>query len=111
MTFAEFYEFYKEQHTDPRCRWMHFHGINAGILVATLVYFAVGSLWGIALGVLTGYAFAIPSHLLYEGNKPASFGRPRLLSISYSFVSDWRMWFDIWRGKLTIASPYRRAAH
>lgn len=110
MTFAEFFEFYKGQHKDPRCRWMHFHGIHAGILAAVIGVSVTGSWWAVIPGILTGYAFSIPSHAWYEGNKPASFGRPWWRYVPYSFMSDWRMWFEIWQGKLTIANPYR-ASH
>lgn len=106
MTIAEFFPIYMKKHLDPRCRWMHFHGINAGILVAVAAIYVTGYWSAGSLGVLTGYAFSIPSHKWYEGNQAASFMRPRWLYMPLSFASDWIMWWKIWRGEITISNPY-----
>lgn len=50
--------------------------------------------WLIA-ALLVGYGFAWIGHFVFEKNKPASFKQP-----IYSFMGDWRMWFDILRGKI-----------
>ncbi len=107
--FLKFYQFYKDQHKDPRCRWMHFHGINAGILVGVAFVQLGYGWWALAPAILTGYAISIPSHKQYEGNNPASLTRPLWLSIPCSFLCDWLMWFEIWMGRLTTTNPYRRA--
>ena len=57
--------------------------------------------WLLALrvlnGLLSGYACAWIGHFIFERNKPASFKQP-----VYSFISDWRMFADVLRGRLSL---------
>lgn len=53
--------------------------------------------WWIGLGLLAGYALAWIGHFGFEKNRPASFQRPL-----YSFMRDWKMYADIWRGRLPL---------
>ena len=46
---------------------------------------------------IAGYGFAWVGHFVFEKNRPASFRRPL-----WSFMGDWRMYFDIWTGKVAI---------
>jgi hypothetical protein len=39
--------------------------------------------------------FAWIGHFVFEKNRPASFQRPL-----YSFLGDWAMYRDIWRGRI-----------
>ena len=48
-------------------------------------------------GLLSGYGFAWVGHFVFEKNRPASFKRPL-----WSFMGDWRMYFDIWTGKVPV---------
>ena len=50
-----------------------------------------------AYGLLSGYACAWIGHFIFERNKPASFKQP-----VYSFISDWRMFADVLRGRLSL---------
>lgn len=52
-----------------------------------------------ALALVQGYAFAWIGHFFFEHNKPATFKYPR-----FSFMGDWRLWWDIVTGKI----PYQR---
>ena len=77
-------------------RRLHFVGtsIAAVLLVTALVHAAPGL---IVVALLQGYAFAWVGHFFFEHNKPATFKYPL-----FSLMGDWRMWFDILRGKITF---------
>jgi len=95
-SFAEFYPFYLREHSHPTCRRLHFIG-------STLALISVwASIWthqaGFFLAALAfGYGFAWVGHFVFEKNRPASFKRPL-----YSFMGDWRMYFEIWTGKIAV---------
>lgn len=94
--FADFYPFYLSEHSNRTCRRLHFIGSSLGLVCLGLLI-ATGN-WGWLLaGVLCGYAFAWIGHFGFEKNKPASFKQPL-----YSFMGDWVMYSQIWRGKIKI---------
>lgn len=95
-SFDAFYPFYLSEHSNRTCRRLHFVGSSLGLICLAL---AIGMRqpWWILLGLLLGYAFAWMGHFGFEHNKPASFKRPL-----YSFMGDWRMYFDIWRGRVKM---------
>lgn len=105
MTFEAFYRFYLNEHSDARCRLLHFIGLNVAIPVGLAGLYTDWRLVGLAF--LVGYGFAILGHVLFEGNSPASLRRPLWLYIPFSFMSDWKMWWEIWQGKISIS--YRPA--
>jgi hypothetical protein len=45
--------------------------------------------------LIVGYAFAWVGHFFFEKNKPATFRHP-----FYSFIGDWRMWWETLIGKM-----------
>jgi hypothetical protein len=92
-TFAEFYPFYLSEHSNRASRRLHFAGtsIAVGLVVAAVV---TRVWWLLAVALIQGYAFAWVGHFFYEHNKPATFKHPR-----YSFMGDWRLWWDILTGK------------
>jgi hypothetical protein len=92
-SFGEFYPFYLGEHRNATCRRLHFVGstLVLGCLGALLL---TGNAW-FALAALCGYGFAWLGHPVFEKNRPASFSRPL-----YSFMGDWRMHADIWRGRI-----------
>lgn len=95
-SFAEFYPFYLSEHADRNCRRLHFAGSTISLLcVAAAV--ATQNPWWLLAALLAGYAFAWVGHFGFEKNKPASFKRPL-----YSFMGDWAMYRDIWRGKVSL---------
>ncbi len=93
-SFAEFYPFYLSEHSNRTCRRLHFVGSSLALLIAA------AGLWRgqpvyLLYALLCGYAFAWIGHFGFEKNKPASFKQPL-----YSFMGDWRMWFQILTGKI-----------
>jgi hypothetical protein len=95
-SFADFYPFYLGEHAHRVSRRLHFAGtsIAAVLLVAAVLNAAPGL---IAVALLQGYAFAWVGHFFFEHNKPATFKYPL-----YSLMGDWRMWFDILRGRIAF---------
>ncbi|MED5619981.1 Mpo1-like protein [Ideonella sp. BN130291] len=93
-SFPEFYPFYLGEHSNRTCRRLHFVGSTLALLcLATAFWRGAGQYFVYAL--LCGYGFAWVGHFVFEKNKPASFKRPL-----YSFMGDWRMYADIWAGRI-----------
>jgi hypothetical protein len=85
MTYPEFWRVYLAAHADPRTRALHYLGTLLG--VASLATAAATGDWRWLLAApVAGYAFAWLGHLIFEHNRPATFGHPY-----WSFVSDFRM--------------------
>lgn len=93
-SFAEFYPFYLSEHSNRTCRRLHFVGSTLALLCLLMLGITGGWGWLFA-GLLCGYGFAWVGHFVFEKNRPASFKRPL-----YSFMGDWRMYADIWRGEI-----------
>ncbi len=95
-SFAEFYPFYLSEHSDVTCRRLHFVGTSLA-LVCLLAFLWTFKVKYILYGLLIGYGFAWIGHFVFEKNRPASFKQPL-----YSFMGDWRMWYEILRGRISI---------
>jgi len=93
-SFAEFYPLYLREHSDRRCRWLHFAGSTL-VIVCLLMLLATGRLPYLLYALLCGYGFAWIGHFGFEKNKPASFKRPL-----YSLMGDWAMYRDMWLGRV-----------
>ena len=93
-TFSEFYPFYLSEHGNRTSRRLHFVGTSLSL---ALVVAAVATQfwWLVAVAVMQGYAFAWVGHFFFEHNRPATFKYP-----GFSFLGDWRMWWEILSGKL-----------
>ena len=89
-TYAEFWDFYVQEHSRPLTRVLHFAGTSLGI--ALLIYFvATGRWYFFPFFFIVGYAFAWFAHFVVEKNRPATFKHP-----FWSFISDFRMmWFMV----------------
>ena len=88
-TFADFYPFYLSEHANRVSRRLHFVGTS--IALALLIAALITQVWWLILVALVqGYAFAWVGHFFFEHNRPATFKYP-----GFSFVGDWRMWWDI----------------
>ena len=85
MKYREFWEHYLAAHRDPRCRALHYAGTLAalGLLAHGAVRRDRRSL--IAAPVF-GYGAAWFGHVVFERNRPATFGHPL-----WSALSDFRM--------------------
>ena len=85
MTYPEFWRCYLAAHTDPRTRGLHYLGTVSG--VAALVVAGVMRDWRWLLAApVAGYALAWFGHLVFEHNRPETFGHP-----TWSLISDFRM--------------------
>jgi hypothetical protein len=85
VTYAEFWPRYLAAHADPRTRGLHYLGTS--LAMASLVTAGVARDWRWLLAApLVGYAPAWLGHLVFEGNRPETFGHP-----AWSLVSDFRM--------------------
>jgi hypothetical protein len=93
-TFGDFYPFYLAEHANRVSRRLHFLGTSIALvlLVAALL---TRNGWLIAVALVQGYAFAWVGHFFYEHNRPATFKYP-----FFSFMGDWRMWWDILSRKI-----------
>ena len=98
-SFAEFYPFYLEEHSDARCRALHYIGSTCVLL---LLAYAVTSanLRSLLMLPVIGYGFAWVGHFAFEHNKPATFQYP-----VYSFIGDWVMYKDFLTGQLREKHP------
>ncbi len=94
----EFYPFYLSEHKDPTNKILHF--IGTGLSLSLLTYFIYTvQFTKIPLILLVGYSFAWVGHFIFEKNRPATFKYPLM-----SFICDFKMFFDILRGKVKIAA-------
>lgn len=98
---TDFYAFYLQEHQNVNCRKMHFLGTSFGVL-GIVKALQTGSLSPIAKGIVAGYACAWVGHYVFEKNKPATFQYPL-----QSFIGDWRMYADIWRGRISLFDNQR----
>jgi len=97
-TYNEFYKFYLTEHRNRTCRILHFIGtIFFLILAFSAVYLSRPKLW--YLVPVVGYGFAWIGHFFFEKNKPATFSYPL-----WSLASDFKMFFQILTGKISIDS-------
>lgn len=83
-SYAEFWPFYLQEHSNPKTRALHFAGTAAGILTAAFTAAVNPALLPLAL--VPSYGAAWAAHHFIEKNKPATFIHP-----AWSFVSDFRM--------------------
>ncbi|MDF0750671.1 DUF962 domain-containing protein [Marinobacter sp. 71-i] len=93
-SFAEFYPYYLEEHSDANCRRLHFVGSLLVILVALYAIVTAKFLYLLLLPVI-GYGFAWVGHYGFEKNRPATFKYPL-----YSLMGDWVMFRDMLIGRI-----------
>lgn len=92
--FSDFYPFYLGEHQHPTCRLLHFIGTSLAVVLLAAAVLSRNP-WFVLIGLVQGYAFAWIGHFAFEKNRPASFRQPL-----YSFLADWRMWFELLTGRL-----------
>jgi hypothetical protein len=92
---AAFYSFYLSQHRTRWNRRLHFIGTSA-VLALALIALIVRSPWPLLGTPVAGYGFAWIGHYIFERNRPATFSHP-----IYSLLCDFRMYWDIWRRRLS----------
>lgn len=97
-SFKEFYPYYLSEHQNTISRVLHFTGTGLLLLVA-IAALALGKYSLLWLVPVIGYGFAWVGHFFFERNKPATFKYP-----FYSLASDFKLFFDILRGKQKFRS-------
>jgi hypothetical protein len=93
-SFEEFYPFYLGEHSNKTCRRLHIIGTFQAI-IQIIRFVLTGNPICLLQGLIAAYAFAWVGHFFFEKNRPATFQYPL-----YSFMGDWRMFFDTVTGKL-----------
>lgn len=93
-SFREFYPFYLDEHRDRTCRRLHFVGSTLALVFVGVALLQANPWWLLA-ALVSGYGCAWVGHFFFEKNRPATFKYPL-----YSFVGDWVMYADIWRGRI-----------
>ena len=92
--YAEFWDFYVQEHSLPLTRLLHFIGTSLGIVL--LIWFIWRGTWYyFPLCFVSGYGFAWVAHFMVEKNRPASFKYP-----FWSFISDYKMMFYMATGRM-----------
>lgn len=94
--FADFYPFYLQEHAHPSNRRLHFIGSTL-VLMCLLRAALTGQAVWLLYSLLCGYGLAWVGHFFIEKNRPATFKYPL-----YSFIGDWAMYRDIWRGRVKL---------
>ena len=89
----EFYPYYLSEHQNTISRVLHFTGTGL-LLIVAVAALVLGKFWWLLAVPVVGYGFAWVGHFFFERNKPATFKYP-----FYSLASDFRLFFDILRGK------------
>lgn len=93
-SFAEFYPYYLQEHSNSTCRKLHFAGTTLVLMIIAYVI-ATGTLSLLLALPLVGYGFAWVGHFFFEHNKPATFRYPR-----WSLMGDFVMFKDMLTGRV-----------
>ncbi|MEH6364826.1 MAG: Mpo1-like protein [Pseudomonas marincola] len=94
QSFAEFYPYYLQEHSNPTYRRLHY--VGSLLVLCILAYALVSQQWLWLLAVpLAGYGFAWLGHFVFEKNRPATFDYP-----FYSLMGDWVMLKDAFTGRI-----------
>ena len=94
QSFAAFYPYYLQEHSNPVCRRLHY--VGSLLVLAVLGYALLTQQWLWLLAMpLVGYGFAWVGHFVFEKNRPATFDYPL-----YSLLGDWVMLKDAFTGRI-----------
>jgi hypothetical protein len=93
-SFGEFWPHYLRAHADPRTRALHYLGTSLAVLLL-LGFLATADWRPLIAAPVAGYGFAWFAHLVFERNRPATFGHPL-----WSLVGDFYMLYCWLRGRL-----------
>ena len=85
MTYPEFWHRYLDAHRDPRTRGLHYVGTSLALGALTAGAATRDWRW-FAAAPIVGYSCAWLGHLVFEHNRPETFGHP-----FWSLASDLRM--------------------
>ena len=93
-SFAEFYPYYLQEHSNDVCRRLHYVGSLLVLSILGYALFTQQWLWLLALP-FAGYGFAWVGHFVFEKNRPATFKYPL-----WSLMGDWVMLKDAFTGRI-----------
>ncbi len=94
QSFVEFWPYYVGEHSDPKCRALHFMGTSLAFF--SLLTAVVLAQWWLLLAVpIVGYGPAWIGHFFIEKNKPATFEYP-----FWSLIADFKMLCLMLGGKM-----------
>lgn len=93
-SFAEFYPYYLQEHSNDVCRRLHYVGSLLVLGILGYALFTQQWLWLLALP-FAGYGFAWVGHFVFEKNRPATFKYPL-----WSLMGDWVMLKDAFTGRI-----------
>lgn len=96
QTYEEFYKFYLSEHSNKTCRLLHVIGTTI-VFALTITAFYHQRFYLLWFVPIAGYGFAWVGHFFFEKNKPATFKYPL-----WSLRSDFKMYFDILSGKISL---------
>src|SRR5215813_3331328 len=85
VSYREFWPRYLAAHADPRTRALHYTGTTLALAALATAALARDWRWLLAAPVV-GYVLAWFGHLVFEHNRPETFGHP-----GWSLISDFRM--------------------
>jgi hypothetical protein len=85
MSYNEFWRRYLGAHGDPRTRGLHYLGTSLALIALVAAAATREWRWLVAAPAV-GYALAWLGHLVFEHNRPETFGHP-----FWSLASDFRM--------------------
>ena len=98
MNFEEYYQHYLSLHQNKTCSRLHVVGQLATISFLAFIVYMGGWFWLLLPALpFVVYPFAWTGHFVFEKNKPAAFKNPL-----WAKVCDWRMLWDILRGKIEL---------
>ena len=93
-SFAEFYPYYLQEHSNAICRRLHY--VGSFLVLGIIAYSVLTQQWLWLLAIpLVGYGFAWVGHFVFEKNRPATFDYP-----FYSLMADWVMLKDAFTGRI-----------
>jgi hypothetical protein len=95
-SFREFYPFYLSEHANRVSRRLHFIG-SCGVLSLLATAIVQRDAGWLLVALLCGYGFAWVGHFFFEKNRPATLQHP-----FYSLAGDWRMFWDVLRGRVRL---------
>ena len=95
-SFREFYPYYLSEHENRTSRRLHFVGTSLALVLLVAAVVRREPLL-VLVALLQGYALAWIGHYFFEKNRPATFRHPL-----WSFIGDWRMWWDVLRGRVRL---------
>ena len=95
-TFRDFYPYYLAEHANRVSRRLHFIGTTLSLVCLALAIVTRNG-WWILAAFVQAYALAWVGHFFFEHNRPATFRHPL-----WSFIGDWRMWWEVLRGRVSL---------